>query len=547
MTPQNYGAFDQALIQLLADSRCPDDHLNLVKHIYNRPGPQGRLLQLAERDRNHHKATSLWPRAQQFLLDLAQGGNPLAMFHLGRWHRLGIGCNPNPEQATQWCEMGAQLGHTGCMITLARLVLKESPEQARAWLQQAQQQGDPMVHAHWSQCFADEADEQLALGVALKDPTALLFWSDHIAAKDPAGALAALYQAAEHHISEACVRLSYAHGQGQLGVPESADLALHWAAEAADLGNAFGCGMYGRLLVRRNPLEAISQMRRSVLLGEPFFIYELSRQLLLQGKRPNQLKECIRWLRLGAQANDVLCMNMLGDLLRQGQGCKANPTEALKWHEKAAALGDPDSQVSVAIACMWGEVTPQDQTRAFNLLHLASLQEDPHALFMLGLAYERGDGTEKNLRQAHACYQQAAQLGSVKALLQVGMNHFWGEGIPQDVPEGAKWIKQAADQGSADAQVFLGYMFRSGTGVTKNKRLARKWLQRAADQNHASGQYELAMLLESMDDDTLKEEVRRWMSAAAAQGHEEAKAWIEARWPNQPEWLKKLKAEAGDV
>ena len=73
MTLQNYGAFDQALIQLLADSRCPDDHLNLVKHIYNRPGPQGRLLQLAERDRNHHKATSLWPRAQQFLLDLAQG------------------------------------------------------------------------------------------------------------------------------------------------------------------------------------------------------------------------------------------------------------------------------------------------------------------------------------------------------------------------------------------------------------------------------------------------------------------------------------------
>ena len=27
----------------------------------------------------------------------------------------------------------------------------------------------------------------------------------------------------------------------------------------------------------------------------------------------------------------------------------------------------------------------------------------------------------------------------------------------------------------------------------------------------------------------------------------QAKAWIEARWPNQPEWLKKLKAEAGDV
>ncbi len=543
MTLQSYGAFDPSLIQLLADSRCADDHLNLVKHIYNRPGPQARLLQLAERDRNHHKAASLWPRARQLMLDQAQAGNALAMFHLGRWYRQGIGCEPEPEQASLWCKKGAQLGHAGCMITLARLVLKESPQQAREWLQQAQELGEPMVHAHWSQCFPQEADAQLALGVALKDPTALLFWSDHIAAQDPAGALAALYQAAEHHIAEACVRLSYAHGQGQLGLPESAELALHWAAKAADLGNAFGCGMYGRLLVRRNPREAISHMRRSVLLGEAFYIYELSRQLLLQGKRPNQLKECIRWLKLGAQANDVLCMNLLGDLLRDGHGCKANPTEALKWHEKAAALGHADSQISVAIACMQGQDTPQDKTRAFNLLHLASLQEDPDALFMLGIAYERGDGVDKDLEKAHACYLQAAVLGSVKATLQVGMNHFWGEGIAQDVPEGVKWIKRAADAGSADAQVFLGFMFRSGTGVTPNKRLARRWLQLAADQNHASGQYELAMLLESMDDDTLQEEVRRWMSAAAAQGHEEAMAWIKERWPDQPEWLKKLKTE----
>ncbi len=546
MTLESYGTLDSTLIQLLADSRCSSDHLNLVKHIYNRPGPQDRLLQLAERDRNHHKTASLWPQARQFLLNEAKAGNALAIFHLGRWHRLGIGCNPDLEQAIQWSEMGARLGHTGCMISLARLILEQEPLQARIWLQKAHDNGDPMVHAYWSQCFPDEADEQLALGVALEDPTAQLFWSDRVVHRDPIGALAALYQAAEKHVSEACVRLSYAHGQGQLGISKSLDLSLHWAAKAANLGNAFGCGMYGRLLVRRNPREAISQMRRSALLGTTFFVYELSRQLLFQGRRPNQIKECIRWLRQGAQADDVLCMSLLGNLLRQGKGCKINPTEALKWHEKAAALGDPESQISVAIACMRGEDIAQDKLRAFNLLHLASLQEDPDALFMLGIAYERGDGTAKNLKKAHECYAQAAELGSIKATLRVGMNHFWGDGITQDVPEGVKWIKRAANLGSADAEVFLGFMFRSGTGVNKNKRLARKWLKRAAEQNHPSGQYELAFLLESMDNKQHQTDVRRLMSAAAAQGHKEAMAWIKERWPDQPEWLKKLKAEQNE-
>jgi TPR repeat protein len=539
-----YARFDQVLIDLLADSRCALDHLNLVKHIYNRPGPQWGLLQLAERDRNHRKAPSRWPQAKQHLIDLAQSDDPWAMFHLGRWCRLGIGMNIDIEQAIQWFEYGAHHGHSGCMISLAKLIHEDQPDEARRWLKHALDLGDVMAHAHWAQCFPNEATEHLAAGKGLEEPMALLLWADHVMEDDLGGAVKALYQAAEQHVSEACIKLSFLHEHGQHGVPESEPLAMHWAAEAANLGSAFGCGMYGRMLIQRNPKEAISQMRRSVMLGEEFFIYELSRQLLLQGKRPHQLKESVRWLRHGAALGQPLCMNMLADMLRFGKGCKANPRAAYEWHQKAAELGDPESQVSVAIACMRGEVVPVDKKRAFNLLHLASLQEDADAIYLLGVAWERGDGTEKDLYQAHLCYRQAADLGSLKAVFQVGMNHFWGEGIPKDVPEGVKWIKKAADRGHADAQVFLGFMFRSGSGVTKNKRLARTWFQRAADQNYASGQYELAQLLQSMPEGPHEQEIHRLMSAAAAQGHEEAMQWIKDHWPEQPSWLKELTGQA---
>jgi TPR repeat protein len=73
--------------------------------------------------------------------------------------------------------------------------------------------------------------------------------------------------------------------------------------------------------------------------------------------------------------------------------------------------------------------------------------------------------------------------------------------------------------------------------------LARKWFQLAADQNHHRGQYELAMLLLSLSDDTQTAEIRRLMTSAAAQGHEEAMQWIHDHWPEQPDWLKQLKTE----
>ena len=539
-----YGRFDAALMDILADTRCAQDRLNLVQHIYNRQGPQWRLLQLAERDRYQRKAPALWPQARQFMLDLALEDDAWAMFHLGRWCRLGIGTQVDLAQAMQWFELGAQHGHSGCMISLARLTHEEQPESAKGWLTQALGLGDAMAHAHWAQCFPDEASEHLNEGKALGEPTALLYWADRVIEQDAAGALKALYQAAEAHVSEACIKLAFLHRHGHHGVTASETLALHWAAEAAQLGNAFGCGMYGRMLIQRNPREAIGQMRRSAMLGEGFFVYELSRQLLCQGKRPQQLKEAVQWLRHGAALGQAQCMNLLADMLRLGQGCKANGQAAYEWSQKAAELGDPAGQISVAIACMRGEVVAQDKKRAFNLLHLASLQEDPEALFLQGVAWERGDGTEKDLYQAHLCYRQAAELGSLKAALQVGMNHFWGEGIARDVPEGVKWIKGAADRGLGDAQVFLGFMFRSGTGVAKSKHLARKWLQKAAEQNHASGQYELAQLLLSMNEQQEGPQVRRWMSAAAAQGHEEAMQWIKDHWPPPPQWLKDLSGEA---
>jgi TPR repeat protein len=548
MLTVNHTPIDTQIAHIIEPSRCAQDRLNLVQHLYNRPGSQWRLLQLAERDRYHKKAVSLWPQAVQYLRDLAAAGDQLAMFHLGRWHRLGIGVPEDTDQSHAWYLKGAEGGHTGCMINLARLIHTDQPDEAKRWFREALKSGDPKAHAFWGCCFEEDATEQFALGKALQEPYALLFWADRqMESKQPAPAaevLSALLMAAEHHISEACLRLANIHQAGLLGLSPSKSLALHWASEAADLGEPMGCGLYGRLLVEQSPREAISQLRRCAMLGESYYLYELSRQLVLLGKQPQHYRESVHWLKKSAQLGDVWSMNMLARALRYGYGCRPNRQAALQWDEKAAEQGHPESQIALAMACMRGDGMPEDKARGFNLLVLASLQENPEAVYMQGVALMRGDGTEKNPEQAYECYQQAAELGLTKGILQVGMSHIWGEGTPKNIPEGVKWIKRAADLGSDEGQLFLGMMFRFGHGVQKSNRLAIKWLSRAVQQDHASAQYELAMLYQDTDPAKHQSDIQRLMSAAAAQGHDEAMDWIKTHLPEPPQWLKDLKEPA---
>jgi uncharacterized protein len=548
MIIDNHTPIDTHIAQIIEPSRCAQDRLNLVKHLYNRPGSQGRLLQLAERDRYHKKAISHWPQAVQHVMDLAQAGELLAMFHMGRWHRLGIGVQEDQRQAQAWYLRGAEGGHTGCMINLARLIHQDQPGQAKQWLTQALRSGDLKAHAFWACCFEEDATEQLTMGKALNEPYALLFWAERqmqktqpIAATD---ILSALMQAAAKRLSEASLKLALIYQSGMLGVSPSQQMALHWACDAAGLGDPVGCGLYGQLLAKQNPTEAISQLRRSALLGESHYLHELSRQLMLFGKKPQHHRESVHWLKKSALLGDVRSMPLLARALRHGWGCKPNRQAALEWDEKAAELGHPESQIAVAMACIRGDGMPEDKARGFNLLVMASLQEDPEALYMQGVAWTRGDGTEKCLEQAYQCYQQAADLGLVKAIVQLGMCHIWGEGTPKNIPEGVKWIKKAADLGSDEGQLFLGMMFKYGHGVQKSKRLALKWLNLAAQQDHASAQYELAMLYQDIDEDKHRSDVQRLMSAAAAQGHDEALSWIKTHLPEQPQWLKDLKEPA---
>lgn len=111
----------------------------------------------------------------------------------------------------------------------------------------------------------------------------------------------------------------------------------------------------------------------------------------------------------------------------------------------------------------------------------------------------------------------------------------------EDIPAAAKWLKTAASAGHADSQAYLGMLFSYGHGAEANAEIALYWLQLSAKQESTVGMRKLARLYEAGEGvEADMAEATKLMAKSASLGDEKAKAWIDKKYPNKPDWLKGL-------
>lgn len=120
-----------------------------------------------------------------------------------------------------------------------------------------------------------------------------------------------------------------------------------------------------------------------------------------------------------AEAGDAVAQHNLAVLYQDGLGVRANPTEALKWYERAAEQGNAEAQ------------------------------------FMTGLMYSDGVGTEQNYDKAFYWYKKAAEQGHDEAQNNLAARYASGTGVKQDMEEAKKWYQRAAEQGNTQAAYTL--------------------------------------------------------------------------------------------
>jgi len=108
---------DQLFWSIIKDSRNPKDFLDYVRHAEGREAGHDVALVCANAlwpANTDPKA--LFPNVILTMESLASYGDTTAMFHQGRWHRLGYGVVTCSETSLSWYGRGAQAADPRCLL-----------------------------------------------------------------------------------------------------------------------------------------------------------------------------------------------------------------------------------------------------------------------------------------------------------------------------------------------------------------------------------------------------------------------------------------------
>lgn len=215
-------------------------------------------------------------------------------------------------------------------------------------------------------------------------------------------------------------------------------------------------------------------------------------------------------------------MCKLAECYNEGLGVTQNHKMSVQWYQKAANLGDAESQNLIGECHLKGDVLPRDVKKAAKWFGKSAKQGYREAEYNLGMCYYNGTGLKKDYRLAAvwlgvACglyivkeemvleppktidavmeddrivgavdeKEVAEDILQLKALAgDVWAQYKLGE---QNLKRGAAedamfWLTKATEQGHYNAQKRLAWLYVEGVVVEKDYERAFYWHKKAHDE-----------------------------------------------------------------
>jgi TPR repeat protein len=545
---------DLLIWQGIEGSPCPEDFQNYLRH-----SPEGaahlddaieRLIELDDADAVCANDESRYPAVIAAIKKLAEAGDAVAQFHMGKLHDIGIGIEVNINRAEGWYRLAILQGELRSHINLAlglekrgkpedidemkRLLATASAanEDAGAFnlarminrgYGEVDERPNPasafeLFHQSWEQGSALAAywiGYMLLQGNGVRQDSVL--GRDWIVRSARAGCIGAI------------IKLGGDAEYGS-GCEKDPSAAVEWFRQGAELGSMECQHRLAGLLLRgegiaKDGAQAVQWLKRAAVRGNADAQRVLGLAYLWGIDVIRNIRFGRKWLTRAAEQDDAYAAYQLGKHLQN-----AEPPElesAAQWFERAAKLGDSTAQ-SVLGACYWnGHGVVADDHAAFKWIKLSSMQGDSHGLYLLGRLYYSGVDVPVDLKHAAKYFRQSAERGHSGGQAKLGWCYLKGQGVDRDVAEGMLWLSRAAERDDGEASTIIGYVLRDGIGVQRNSGEASKWFLSAAEKGDARGQFELAWLY--AEGDGLERnlvEATKWMEKAAAQGEEDAVKWL---------------------
>lgn len=199
--------------------------------------------------------------------------------------------------------------------------------------------------------------------------------------------------------------------------------------------------------------------------------------------------------------------------------------ESVAELEVLVRQGDPVASYKLGLVHAFGlQGGRPDHARAVPYFRAGAEAGHPGSQYQLGQMYASGQGVPKQPNHALRLFTAAAEAGHPGAAYSLGAMMLEGVGTAPDPRGGARWLEVAANAGVPEAQFNLGLLYFRGVGVRQNGYDAMTWFRRAAEFGEADAQTALGKLYLTGYDTVGQDipEADRWLSAAAAQGNQEA-------------------------
>jgi len=227
---------------------------------------------------------------------------------------------------------------------------------------------------------------------------------------------------------------------------------------------------------------------------------------------PIDYEEAKLWYTTATLDKDSNAAHNLGAMYYNGRGVEQDFSEALRYFEQAADLGDVVSMINVGNICAWklsedseDEIALEYYIKAIragwknddlqSLLKKGGFDDKRIAavyplIIELGLDYYNGsDDIQQDYAKAVSIFELAAKYGDELALSQLIQCYRLGHGVPKDQKKAFEMASRLEKNGlktkSDDVRRFfysqIGYCYYLGQGTTVNEAKGIEYLTKSAD------------------------------------------------------------------
>ncbi len=213
-----------------------------------------------------------------------------------------------------------------------------------------------------------------------------------------------------------------------------------------------------------------------------------------------------------ASKGDLEAAFRLGEAYEYGNSEVRDVQQALRWYEQAAERGHALAQRNLATLYSNGTYSTdashssgesdaksqgirQDPFKAYQWYKRAAAQGQPHSQLMLGMMYLYGEGAIADSQQALYWIQSAAENNEPYAQYMYGKMLF-----PKDADAGIRWYRKAAAQNNEYALYRLGVLYYHGQHLVQDYEMALDLAERAIAAGHRNGSILKRKVLEMRPD-----------------------------------------------